>query len=132
MASGIYGIRLRYDDTEDIIPIYVRPRAGTATAPIVFLASTFTYQVYGNHRRGSVNEAFRARQAEWNAYPWNADEYPEFGASTYNKHPDAPPPFRCGQKRYPAGTSNSMNVRLTEAEINAVSMACRTTEVSHR
>jgi len=31
-----------------------------------------------------------------------------------------------GEKRYPAGTSTSTNVRLTEAEIHAVSMACRT------
>ena len=30
-----------------------------------------------------------------------------------------------GQKRYPAGTSTSTNVRLTEAEVHAVSMACR-------
>src|SRR5215469_283198 len=29
------------------------------------------------------------------------------------------------QKRYPAGTSNSTNVRLTEAEVRAVSMVCR-------
>jgi hypothetical protein len=32
----------------------------------------------------------------------------------------------------PAGTSNSMNVRLTEAEIHAVSTACRTAVNSHR
>jgi hypothetical protein len=31
-----------------------------------------------------------------------------------------------GEKRYPAGTSTSTNVRLTEAEIDAVSTACRT------
>jgi N,N-dimethylformamidase len=88
MASGVYGIRLRCDGIEDIIPVYVLPRAGAATAPIVFLASTFTYQVYGNHRRSSVDDGFRARQAEWHAYPWNADQNPEYGASTYNKHPD--------------------------------------------
>jgi N,N-dimethylformamidase len=88
MASGVYGIRLRCDDIEDIIPLYVLPRAGTATAPIVFLASTFTYQIYGNHQRGSVDDAFRARQAEWHAYPWNAEQHPKYGASTYNKHPD--------------------------------------------
>jgi N,N-dimethylformamidase len=88
MASGVYGIRLRCNDIEDIVPIYVLPPAGAATAPIVFLASTFTYQIYGNHRRGCVDDAFRARQAEWRAYPWNADQHPEYGASTYNKHPD--------------------------------------------
>ena len=32
----------------------------------------------------------------------------------------------------PAGTSNSMNVRLTEAEIHAASTACRATVSSHR
>jgi hypothetical protein len=37
-----------------------------------------------------------------------------------------------GQKRYPAGTSTSTNIRLTEAEIHAVSMACRTAVGSHR
>jgi N,N-dimethylformamidase len=88
MASGVYGIRLHCGDLEDIIPVYVLPPAGTATAPIVFLASTFTYQVYGNHQRRSVDDAFRARQAEWHAYPWNADQHPDYGASTYNKHPD--------------------------------------------
>jgi N,N-dimethylformamidase len=36
MASGVYGIRLRSDDIEDIIPVYVLPPAGAATAPIVF------------------------------------------------------------------------------------------------
>jgi N,N-dimethylformamidase len=71
MASGVYGIRLRCGDIEDIMPIYVLPPVGTATAPIVYLAPTFTYQIYGNHQRGNVDEAF-ARQAEWRVYPWNA------------------------------------------------------------
>ena len=88
MTSGVYGIRLRCGDIEDIVPIYVLPPAGAATAPIVFLAPTFTYQIYGNHQRGNVDDAFCARQAEWRAYPWNAVQHPEYGASTYNKHPD--------------------------------------------
>jgi N,N-dimethylformamidase len=88
IVSGLYGIRLRCDDIEDIVPVYVLPPAGATTAPIVFLASTFTYQVYGNHQRGSVDDAFRARQAEWHAYPWNTDQHPEYGASAYNRHPD--------------------------------------------
>ena len=73
---------------QDIVPFYVLPPAGRTTAPIAFLASTFTYQIYGNHRRGNTDEAFHARQAEWGAYPWNADQHPEYGASTYNTHPD--------------------------------------------
>ena len=88
LASGVYGVRLRGGGVEDIVPFYVLPPAGTASAPIAFLASTFTYQIYGNHRRGNVDDAFRERQAAWGAYPWNADQHPEYGASTYNTHPD--------------------------------------------
>ena len=51
LASSVYGIRLRCGDAADIVPFYVLPPSGTATAPIAFLASTFTYQIYGNHRR---------------------------------------------------------------------------------
>src|SRR5215831_9242962 len=35
------------------------------------------------------------------------------------------------QKHYPADTSTSTNVRSDETEVRAVSMACRTTVVSH-
>lgn len=88
MTSGVYGVRLRCSDAEDIVPIYVLPPPGVTTAPLVFIASTFTYQIYGNHQRGNVDDAFRARQSEWGAYPWNAQDHPEYGASTYNTHPD--------------------------------------------
>ena len=37
-----------------------------------------------------------------------------------------------GEKRYPVGTSTSTNVRLTEAETHAFSMACRTAVGPHR
>ena len=57
MASGVYGVRLRCEDIQDIVPFYVLPPAGAATAPIVFLAPTFTYQIYGNHQRGNVDDA---------------------------------------------------------------------------
>ena len=88
LRSGVYGVRLRCGDAQDIVPIYVLPPAGRTTASIVFLASTFTYQIYGNHQRGNVDDAFRARQAKWGAYPWNAQDHPEYGASTYNTHRD--------------------------------------------
>jgi N,N-dimethylformamidase len=88
MASGVYGVRLRCGGEQDIVPIYVLPPAGVTTAPLVLLAPTFTYQIYGNHQRGNVDDAFRARQAEWGAYPWNAQHHPEYGASTYNTHRD--------------------------------------------
>ena len=43
-----------------------------------------------------------------------------------------PSAFASEQKRHPAGTSTSTNVRPDEAEVHAVSMACRTTVVSQR
>jgi N,N-dimethylformamidase len=88
LPSGVYGVRLRCGGVEDIVPVYVLPPAGTAVAPLVFLASTFTYQIYGNHQRFNVDDAFRARQAEWGAYRWNAQDHPEYAASTYNTHRD--------------------------------------------
>jgi N,N-dimethylformamidase len=90
MLSGCYGIRLRAGGAEDIVPFYVLPPKGAAarSKPLVFLASTFTYQIYGNHRRSNTNAEFHARQAEWGAYPHNADQNPEYAASTYNVHAD--------------------------------------------
>lgn len=90
MASGAYGVRLRGGGVEDIVPFYVLPPKGAAAGskPLVFLASTFTYQIYGNHRRGNTDAEFHGRQAAWGAYPWNADQHPEYAASTYNVHSD--------------------------------------------
>ena len=88
MPSGVYGVRLRGGNAEDIVPFYVVPPKGAAAKKLVFLASTFTYQIYGNHRRGNADAAFHARQTEWGAYPHNADQHPEYAASTYNVHVD--------------------------------------------
>lgn len=89
LRSGVYGIRLRSDGGhEDIVPVWVLPPKGTATARIAFLASTFTYQAYANHRRFNTDAAYRDRQAAWGANPHHPDDHPEYGASTYNRHPD--------------------------------------------
>ena len=88
MPSGVYGVRLRGGGVEDIVPFYVLPSRGAAPKPLVFLASTFTYQIYGNHRRGNADVEFHTRQVEWGAYPHNADQHPEYAASTYNVHAD--------------------------------------------
>src|SRR5437764_9051697 len=88
MPSGAYGVRLRCGELQDIVPFYLLPPRGRTTAPIAFLASTFTYQISGNHPRGNPDDAFRDRQPDWGAYPWNADDHPEYAGSTYNKHSD--------------------------------------------
>ncbi len=88
LKSGVYGVRLRVGGDEDIIPFFVLPPRGTVTAPVAYLAATFTYQAYANHARFNVDAAFRARMTEWDARPHSPEDHPEYGASTYNRHPD--------------------------------------------
>ncbi len=88
MRSGVYGVRLRAGGHEDIIPFFVLPPRGTVTAPVAYLAATFTYQAYANHARFNFDAAFRARAEAWGARPHNPEDHPEYSASTYNRHPD--------------------------------------------
>ena len=88
LRSGVYGVRLRAAGHEDIIPFFVLPPRGTVTAPVAYLAATFTYQAYANHARFNFDAPFRARAAEWSARMQNPEDHPEYGASTYNRHPD--------------------------------------------
>jgi len=88
LRSGSYALHLTCEAGEDWLPFYVLPPRGTATAPIAFLASTFTYQAYANHARGNADEAYMQRVRDWGAYPHNPDHYPLYGRSTYNRHPD--------------------------------------------
>ena len=88
LRSGCYMLHLSCAGGEDWLPFYVLPAHGAARAPIAFLASTFTYIAYANYARGNADAAYKARIAEWDAYPYNADDYPTYGKSTYNRHPD--------------------------------------------
>ncbi len=88
LRSGVYGVRLRAGLHEDIIPFFVLPPRGTVTAPVAYLAATFTYQAYANHARFNVDAPFRARAADWGARPENPEDHLEYGGSTYNRHPD--------------------------------------------
>lgn len=88
LRSGAYALHLTGGDGEDWLPFYVLPMRSEATSSIAFLASTYTYTAYGNHARGNVNAEFRARVRDWGAYPHNPDDYPIYGRSTYNLHPD--------------------------------------------
>jgi len=52
LKSGVYAVRLRAGNGEDYVPFFVRPKKGTATNRIAFLAPTFTYLAYGNSNSG--------------------------------------------------------------------------------
>jgi N,N-dimethylformamidase len=88
LRSGAYALHITCAGGEDWLPLYVLPRRGTATAKVVFLASTFTYQAYANHARGNADAAYMERVKAWGAYPHNPDHVPAYGFSTYNKHED--------------------------------------------
>ncbi len=88
LLSGAYALHLTCEAGEDWLPLYVLPKRQGPFAPIVFLASTFTYQAYANHARSSVDDAYFERVTAWGAYPHNPVRYPAYGRSTYNRHRD--------------------------------------------
>jgi N,N-dimethylformamidase len=88
LPSGAYIMRLAAPGHVDELPFYVRPPRGQPRADVLFIASTYTYQAYANHARGNTDAAFRERIQRWNASPYNADDHPEYGRSTYNRHRD--------------------------------------------
>ena len=88
LKSGAYALHLSCEAGEDWLPLYILPKRRGPFAPIVFLASTFTYQAYANHARAGIDDEYFERVAEWGAYPHNPVRYPLYGRSTYNKHHD--------------------------------------------
>jgi N,N-dimethylformamidase len=88
LQSGVYAVRLRAGEVEDMIPFIVRPPRGRPTADVCVLMPTFTYIVYANIARGVTDDAYRARAAAWGARPWTTDEHQDYGLSTYNLHSD--------------------------------------------
>ncbi|MDR3535180.1 MAG: N,N-dimethylformamidase large subunit [Acetobacteraceae bacterium] len=88
LASGAYALHLSCAEGEDWLPLYILPRRTGPFAKIAFLASTFTYQAYFNHARDNADEAYQGRVKDWGAYPYNPDQYPLYGRSTYNVHLD--------------------------------------------
>jgi N,N-dimethylformamidase len=88
LPSGAYLMRLAAEGHADELPFYVRPRLGRPRADVLFIASTYTYQAYANHARGSTDAAYRERVAAWGAYPHSPDHHPDYGRSTYNRHRD--------------------------------------------
>ena len=88
MPSGVYMMRLDCEGHEDAIPFFVCAALGKPTAKLCVLISTFTYSIYGNHARPDYDPSWKQRNTDWNAYPHNPAEYPQYGLSTYNYHSD--------------------------------------------
>lgn len=88
LPSGVYGIRLRCGDAEDIIPFFIRPERDAAKAKVAVLFSTFTYLAYSNYPRTNFGDAYIERREAWHACPNHPAEHPQFGRSLYDVHTD--------------------------------------------
>lgn len=89
--SGFYAVKLVAEEAYFYVPFFVRPRRGTATAKIAFLASTATYTVYANNRArfaGMRTELYQGRLSMMDAVDILQFEHPEMGVSTYDRHSD--------------------------------------------
>lgn len=88
LRSGVYAVHLSAGDDEDWIPFFVRPPAGTTTAPIAFLAPTLSYLAYANEHSAADNPV--AAVGDLTQHYGAADRYaiavPVCGL--YDHHPD--------------------------------------------
>jgi N,N-dimethylformamidase len=62
--SGVYAVKVSGEGHEDYIPFFVRGTRGSPSAPLLFLAPTFSYLAYQNHHNGAVGPSPRAEQPE--------------------------------------------------------------------
>jgi N,N-dimethylformamidase len=94
LQSGIYAFRVQCGDgpeAEDHIPFFVLPPRDRPSAPIAFLASTFTYLAYANSHHGyedPLSEVSYGRLLELGPAELFLKERRDFGISLYDRHLD--------------------------------------------
>jgi N,N-dimethylformamidase len=103
LMSGYYAFRLKAGSDTSYSPLFVRPRSGTARAPLAFLASTLTTLAYGNyhfHLHADINEASLGRVGVLSREDIHLCESDELGLATYDYHADGSP-VRYGSRLRP-------------------------------
>ena len=91
LRSGVYAAKLTADGFDFWIPFFVRPPRGTTRSAVAFLASTATYTAYLNARMRYLSlaaERYAGRLTVMDAIDALVLEFPELGASTYDRHSD--------------------------------------------
>ena len=91
MKSDVYAAHVSTADSEDYIPFYVRPRRGTTTANICFLAPVGSYLAYANEhlaRDVPVAQSVVAHTPALNMSDLYLWDHIELGLSTYDTHSD--------------------------------------------
>jgi N,N-dimethylformamidase len=99
--SGMYAAHVFCSAGEDFIPFCVRPRRSHPTAPVAFLAPTFTYMAYSNFetRAATDPEALTGRPAVHDPNDAYITDHPELGYSMYNSHLDGSGIARVSSRR---------------------------------
>ena len=92
LASGCYAARLRSGEDETYATFFVRPAPGAATADIVYLASTASYNIYGNYHKQAYSGHTEVMSSAFTVLSAEAEylsRHPELSGSTYDWHTDA-------------------------------------------
>ncbi|GAA2591636.1 large subunit of N,N-dimethylformamidase [Dactylosporangium fulvum] len=88
LESGIYGIRLKAGQSQDIVPFTVLP-AGPTASKVLVVMSTFTYLAYGNeHMYEGDATSLSNRDIVLDERDQARTGRPEFGLSLYDVHTD--------------------------------------------
>lgn len=101
--SGSYALRARGAAETTYIPFFVVPARAAPCKPVAFLASTFTYHAYANHRIALESPEYEI--SELSALPILDEELqtlqdmPELGASHYDRHVDGHPIYVTTRRR---------------------------------
>ena len=89
LKSGVYAVRLRAGEDEDMVPFFVRAALGAA--PVEHLRAHPHLHLHRLMPTPSATGPTTPTASTWRAggaRPWTPDEHPEYGISTYNHHPD--------------------------------------------
>lgn len=103
LRSGVYAVRIVADDgTEDLVPVFVGPPEGSATAPLLLVLPTNSYLAYANDHVGVDSP----RTQVWSQMVPTLDDFElfrnarrELGLSLYEVHGDGSPVFYSGWRR---------------------------------
>jgi N,N-dimethylformamidase len=103
LPSGVYAVRLTAsDETEDLVPVFVRPAPDAVVAPLLLVLPTNSYLAYANDHVGVDSP----RTQIWSQMVPTLDEFElfrnahrEIGLSLYEVHGDASPVFYSSWRR---------------------------------
>jgi N,N-dimethylformamidase len=103
LASGVYGVALTdADGSEDLVPVFVGPADGEATAPLLLVLPTNSYLAYANDHVGVDSP----RTQVWTQMVPTLDDFElfrnarrEIGLSLYEVHGDGSPIFYSSWRR---------------------------------